>query len=118
MTERILHENIQFIEAMGDYAKIVTPERKYVVLMTMKKLEEVLPEKRFFRVHKSFIVNAKMVNQFSAREIIVAGMKIPLSRFKKQRFFSFMQSALGRINIQTHTYRTKMSDSLKTFERI
>ena len=92
MTERILHEDIQFVEAMGDYAKIVTSHRKYVVLMTMKKLEEVLPKKRFFRVHKSFIVNAKMVNQFSAREVELAGMKIPLSRFKKQRFFELMQS--------------------------
>ena len=41
MTERILHDNIQFIEAMGDYAKIVTPDRKYVVLISMKKLGEV-----------------------------------------------------------------------------
>ena len=93
MTERILHENIQYIEAMGDYAKIVTPERKYVVLMSMKKLEEVLPYDSFFRVHKSYIVNVDVIRQFSAREIIVAGIKIPLSRFKKQRFFSFMQSA-------------------------
>jgi len=93
MTERILHDNIQFIEAMGDYAKIVTPDRKYVVLMSMKKLEEVLPTDRFFRVHKSFIVNVDLIHQFTAREIEVAGNKIPLSRFKKQRFFSFMASA-------------------------
>ena len=92
MTERILHDNIQFIEAMGDYAKIVTPNRKYVVLMSMKKLESLLPVDRFFRVHKSFIVNVELIHQFSAKEIDVAGNKIPLSRFKKQRFFSFMAS--------------------------
>ena len=77
---------------MGDYAKIVTPDRKYVVLMSMKKLEEVLPTDRFFRVHKSFIVNVELIQQFTAKEIEVAGNKIPLSRFKKQRFFRFMAS--------------------------
>lgn len=92
MTERILHDKIQFIEAMGDYAKIVTPDRKYVVLMSMKKLEEALPSDRFFRVHKSFIINVELVRQFNAREIEIVGNKIPLSRFKKQRFFSFMAS--------------------------
>ena len=93
MTERIVHDDIQYIEAMGDYAKIVTPERKYVVLMSMKKLENALPSERFFRVHKSFIINSDVINQFTAKEIEVAGKKIPLSRFKKQRFFSFMQTA-------------------------
>ena len=44
MKERILHDDISHIEAMGDYVKIVTENRKYVVLMSMKKIEELLPK--------------------------------------------------------------------------
>jgi DNA-binding LytR/AlgR family response regulator len=90
MKERILHDDISHIEAMGDYVKIVTDNRKYVVLMSMKKIEELLPEKFFFRTHKSFIVNSKKIENFTAREVVLKKVKVPLSRFKKLAFIDHM----------------------------
>ena len=92
MKERILHDDISHVEAMGDYVKIVTEERKYVVLMSMKKIEELLPEELFFRTHKSFIVNSKKIENFNAKEVALKKVKIPLSRFKRQAFIAFMQA--------------------------
>lgn len=92
MKERILHDDISHVEAMGDYVKIVTEERKYVVLMSMKKIEELLPEELFFRTHKSFIVNSKKIENFNTKEVALKKVKIPLSRFKKQAFIAFMQA--------------------------
>lgn len=92
MKERILHHDISHIEAMGDYVKIVTNKRKYVVLMSMKKIEELLPEELFFRTHKSFIVNTKKIEHFTANEVVLNKLKVPLSRFKKQAFISYMQA--------------------------
>jgi DNA-binding LytR/AlgR family response regulator len=63
-----------------------------VVLMSMKKMEDLLPEELFFRTHKSFIVNSKKIENFNAKEIALKKVKIPLSRFKKQAFISFMQA--------------------------
>jgi len=90
MKERILHDDIHHVEAMGDYVKIVTEKRKYVVLMSMKKIEELLPKTLFFRTHKSFIVNSKKVENFTAKEIVLKNITVPLSRFKKQAFISYM----------------------------
>lgn len=90
MKERILHDDISHVEAMGDYVKIVTEKRKYVVLMSMKKIEELLPKDLFFRTHKSFIVNSKKIQNFTAKEVILKKIKVPLSRFKKQAFISYM----------------------------
>ena len=90
MKERILHDDISHVEAMGDYVKIVTEKRKYVVLMSMKKIEELLPEDLFFRTHKSFIVNSKKIENFTAKEVVLKKIKVPLSRFKKQAFISYM----------------------------
>ena len=92
MKERILYDDISHVEAMGDYVKIVTEKRKYVVLMSMKKMEDLLPEELFFRTHKSFIVNSKKIENFNAKEVVLKKVKIPLSRFKKQAFISFMQA--------------------------
>ena len=47
---------IRYIEAMKDYVKIFTTERRLVAYLTMKKLEETLPAAQFTRVHKSYIV--------------------------------------------------------------
>ena len=92
MKERILHEDISLVEAMGDYVKIVTDKRKYVVLMSMKKIEELLPQELFFRTHKSYIINNKMIESYNAKEIVLKKMRVPLSRFKKQAFMDYMQS--------------------------
>ena len=90
MKEHILHDDISHIEAMGDYVKIVTENRKYVVLMSMKKIEELLPKDLFFRTHKSFIVNSKKIENFTAKEVVLKKIKVPLSRFKKKAFITHM----------------------------
>lgn len=93
MTEKIEHNQIDFVEAMGDYVKIVTPKRKYIVLMSMKKINTLLPEQEFFRSHKSFIVNLHKIEQYNGKEILLNGKKIPLSRFRKQAFKDLMQAS-------------------------
>jgi two-component system LytT family response regulator len=86
MTERIEHEKIDFIEAMGDYVKIATPKRKYVVLMSMKKILELLPASNFFRSHKSYIINLQKVKNYNSNEINLKNKTIPLSRFRTKAF--------------------------------
>ena len=86
MTERILHDDIHYIEAMGDYVKIVTAQRKYIVLMSMKKINTLLPNQLFYRSHKSFIINSKKIVNYTGKEIILKHKKIPLSRFRKEGF--------------------------------
>ncbi|WP_233276863.1 MULTISPECIES: LytR/AlgR family response regulator transcription factor [Mucilaginibacter] len=41
---------------MQNYITIHTANEKIISLQTMKKLEEILPQPQFMRVHKSFIV--------------------------------------------------------------
>ena len=86
MTEKIQHSDIEFIEAMGDYIKIVTHNRKFVVLMSMKKINDLLPDNTFFRTHKSFIINLKKIKNYNGKEIMLKSKKIPLSRFRKKEF--------------------------------
>ena len=60
-TEKIPAAKIKWIEAMGDYVKIITPEKKYLVLSSMKVFLGKLPENQFLRIHKSFIINLNKV---------------------------------------------------------
>ena len=85
-TEKIILSSIQWIEAMGDYVKIVTPKKNYIVLSSMKKIQERIPEKYFFRCHKSYIINIDKVESFSQTMIFLDKSSIPLSRSKKKIF--------------------------------
>ncbi|WP_258096142.1 LytTR family DNA-binding domain-containing protein [Salinibacter sp. 10B] len=49
-------EEIQWVEAAGDYSKLHTVEKTYLSSMGIGKLEERLDAKRFARVHRSHII--------------------------------------------------------------
>ncbi len=70
---RIKPDNILYIEGMGEYLKIflqgaATP---LVVLMSMKRILEQLPDDRFARVHKSYIVNLSRITASSRTQITI-----------------------------------------------
>jgi len=76
-------DDIKWIEGVGDYIKIVSSANNIMVLMTMKSLLEQLPDEKFMRVHKSYIVNLERVERFNGSQVEVGGQRIPLSRNKK-----------------------------------
>ncbi len=75
--------DIQWVEGLGDYIKIVSDGSEIMVLSTMKAFLEELPHETFMRIHKSYIVNLEKVEKFSGSQVEVEGHKIPLSRNKK-----------------------------------
>ncbi|MDG2491952.1 MAG: LytTR family DNA-binding domain-containing protein [Flavobacteriaceae bacterium] len=88
-TENIKLSSIQWIEAMGDYIKIVTYKKNFIVLSSMKKIQKNIPSDFFFRCHKSFIINIEEVVNFSQTTIHLNNKDIPLSRSKKKIFNKF-----------------------------
>ncbi|MBB6004934.1 LytTR family DNA-binding domain-containing protein [Arcicella rosea] len=59
---RVDFDNIIYIEALGDYVKIFTLiDKPIVTLITMKKIQSLLPQNLFCRIHKSFIVKISAV---------------------------------------------------------
>ena len=73
---------ILYVEALGDYVKVVTEERNYVILSTMSAFNKRLEADKFIRIHKSYIVNLKMVERYNHEFIEIKNKKIPISRAK------------------------------------
>jgi DNA-binding LytR/AlgR family response regulator len=76
-------EEILYIEALGDYIKLVTEKERHIVHSTMKAFVAKLPES-FLRVHKSHIINLKKVKKLEDNTIELADKKIPVSRNNKK----------------------------------
>lgn len=81
--KRIAIPDIRWIEATGDYVKIITNRERILVLSTMKAIEEELPKDKFLRIHRSYIVNLKKVDNFSSTSVEVEGIRLPMSRKRK-----------------------------------
>jgi DNA-binding LytR/AlgR family response regulator len=81
---KIFINKIKWIEAYGDYIKVVTEEDTNLVLSTMKAFEKDLPAGKFIRVHKSYIINIEKVERFNSKFAEIGTTKIPLSRNKKE----------------------------------
>ena len=81
---KIFTNNIKWVEAFGDYIKVITEEDVNLVLSTMKAFEKILPADRFVRVHKSYIVNIEKISKYNSKFAEIGSEKIPLSRNKKE----------------------------------
>tara|TARA_R110000851_G_scaffold85734_3_gene186267 strand:- start:959 stop:1606 length:648 start_codon:yes stop_codon:yes gene_type:complete len=89
---KVVLNDIKWVEALGDYIKVVTNEGNIVILSTMKSFEKQLPEDKFLRIHKSYIVNLEKVEKFNSKNIEVEGRQVPLSRNKKNELMEALSN--------------------------
>ncbi len=80
---KVFLSRLKYIQALGDYVKFVTEKENFIVLATMKSFEEQLPNDRFLRIHKSYIVNLEKIERYNSKNIEIDQQKLPLSRNKK-----------------------------------
>lgn len=77
--KKINVEDILFLEAMGDYVKVHTPQKFHVVHSTLKAIEEKLPENKFVRVHRSYIVALNKIDYIQDGVINISKTTIPIA---------------------------------------
>jgi len=88
---RINFNDILYIEGMKEYVKIHLSGQKPVMsLLSMKSLEEKLPDSRFMRVHRSFIVNLDKITLVERFRIVFDKVHIPVSENYKEKFQEFL----------------------------
>lgn len=90
--QKVYIKDIKWIQALGDYIQLVTEEKNLVVLSTMKSFEKELPEGKFFRIHKSYIVSLDKIVRFNSKNVEIGTYEIPLSRNKKTQLADALNS--------------------------
>lgn len=86
--------DIRYIEAMSEYLKIfIEGEAKPIVtLLSMKKMEEKLPE-NFMRIHRSYIVNLTKIQEINKNRIIMdAETFLPIGDMYKEAFQKYIDT--------------------------
>jgi len=75
---KVAYEDILYIEGQRDYVQLHLKESKIMSLMTMKKLEQSLPDNLFVRTHRSFIVSLNAVENYAGKTITINGDELPV----------------------------------------
>jgi len=76
----LLPSEIIYIESQRDYLIIHTKEREIRAKMTLAGMEQMLPNDRFIRIHKSFIVAKSGITVYDSRSVTLNGRQLPMGR--------------------------------------
>jgi two-component system LytT family response regulator len=89
---RINLDDIKYIESMHEYIRIhLSDEKPVMTLISLKSIEEQLPQERFMRVHRSYIVNLEKIKVVERYRIVFDNnVYIPVSDQYKEKFQQFI----------------------------
>jgi len=73
--EQVHFSEIEYVEALGDYLRVFLPDRHIVTHLTIKKLLEILPAELFIRVHRSHIVQLRLIRSMEGNILHLASGK-------------------------------------------
>jgi DNA-binding LytR/AlgR family response regulator len=83
---KILHDDLLFAEANGNYTKIITTKNTVQIALTFSDFEKLLPRFLFLRVHRSFIVNKSKISHVEGNRIFIEKSEIPIGSNYKESF--------------------------------
>jgi DNA-binding LytR/AlgR family response regulator len=94
-TIKVNFNEIQFIEGLGDYIKIHLKDNKIVANLSMKKIHSLLPQDKFYRTHKSFIVSLENIDSIEGNMTVLGNSKLPIGNSYRADFMKFVKNYLA-----------------------
>jgi DNA-binding LytR/AlgR family response regulator len=77
---KVVIKDILYIEAERNYCRIYSKDKEFLLVMTLKDLDEKLPNAHFLRIHRSFIVNTSQIDEIAGSHVVIEKKAIPISK--------------------------------------
>ena len=90
-TIKIALDEILYVEGVKDYVKIVLRDQKIMTKTSIGNFFNELPAERFVRIHKSFVVAIDKIEAYTAHDVEIQKMEIPIGRMYKEAFVEVME---------------------------
>jgi DNA-binding LytR/AlgR family response regulator len=88
--EKLLINEVLYIEGMRDYRKIHTTTKRIMTLQTFSDFEQEIPSNMICRVHKSFMVALDKIDSVERDRIRISDAIIPISETYRKAFFDLI----------------------------
>lgn len=86
--------DICYIKGLKDYLRIITKDKQYVVLQTMKSILEKLSAYQFVRIHNSYVISIAQIESIQHNKVKVGGELIPIGGTYKKHFQESIQGLM------------------------
>ncbi|MVT10255.1 LytR/AlgR family response regulator transcription factor [Chitinophaga tropicalis] len=79
-SKKILLSDITYIEGLNNHVKIHTchSHKPIFSMMSMKEILNRLPQQKFLRIHRSYIINLSKITSYNSRYIVISGTQLPI----------------------------------------
>lgn len=84
--------DIKYIQAFGDYVNIFAGDKRYTVHLTLSAIEKKLPDDKFYRLHRSYLVALDHIDNIEENTAYVGKHPISIS-------VQFRKELLNRLNL-------------------
>lgn len=82
--EKIILNEILFVEALQNYVMIHTDKKRLITYVTLKTVEDYLPQSQFVKVSRSYIVAISKIDKINGNEIKIGSHSVPIGRAMKE----------------------------------
>jgi DNA-binding LytR/AlgR family response regulator len=103
---KIFFKELQYVEALDKCVRFVTEKKNYMVLGCLYQVEGCLPADDFCRIHRSYIVSLRQIEEFSSDIVSIANVELPIGRQYRSNF-------LDRTGAQTVETTTNSKEPIK-----
>ncbi|NVO19927.1 MAG: response regulator transcription factor [Bacteroidetes bacterium] len=95
---KIYLKQVMYFESQKDYIKIFKTDGNPPILslMRIKQLEDKLPQSRFLKIHRSFIINLDHINAIERGQVLIGKERITVADQYLQAFHSYVASHMIR----------------------
>lgn len=90
--QKVKLDTINIIEAYGDYIKVHTDNDVVVAYTKMMKIEELLPNSKFIRIHRSYIVKIQSINKIESNVLEISGKALPIGNSYRKNLLQIIQT--------------------------
>ncbi len=85
-------KDIYYIEADRNYCRIFSQDREYLLVMTLKDIDEKLPQNHFLRIHRSYIINISQIDEVAGTHVVISKKAIPMSKAMRTELLKRLQT--------------------------
>jgi DNA-binding LytR/AlgR family response regulator len=83
---------IRYIEAERNYSRIYSTEKEFLLVATLKEMDEKLPNKHFLRIHRSYIINLSRIDEIACNHVVILRKIIPMTKGMRPKLLKRLQT--------------------------
>jgi len=85
-------KDIFYVQADRNYSRIFSTNKDSLLVMTLKEIDDKLPDEHFIRIHRSYIVNLSHVDEIAGTHVVVNRKAIPISKSLRENLLKRLQT--------------------------